>query len=289
VRLAITLRQETRSLLNAETVLFIDDHKAKPGKLRCLGEEGMRPDDQCGTTVGDLLLCSPSLFGGLTPHAQHTQHAQGGKEAGCSCCVLPCKQLRWSKQGGLIPRACRHSCCNKSYCCLSCPNVALEEPHHRLGLGDGRANRLDRRRLVARPLRGSADRVPADSRTDALFNCSTQRRARLQQGGGSARHATASTDKCTLHGEQLVEGEATQCRITALKLLWPVQALDSFTKPHQVMRVTNLVREWITQCCAMGVKEGADCTPKRWRSDASRESVDRHNATSPDLCVALVR
>jgi hypothetical protein len=164
----------------------------------------------------------------------------------------------------------------------------LEEPHHRLGLGDGRANRLDRHRLVARPLRCSANDVSADTRTDTLFNCSTRRRARLQQGGCSARHATAAANKCTLHGEQLVEGEAAQRRITALKLLWPVQALDSFTKPHQVMRVTNLVWEWITQYCAMGVEEGADCTPKRWRSDASRQSVDRHNSTSANLCIALV-
>jgi hypothetical protein len=49
-------------------------------------------------------------------------------------------------------------------------------------------------------------------------------------------------DKRNLHSEEFIEGEAAECRITKVKLLWPVQRLNRLCERHE--SIARLHRAW---------------------------------------------
>ncbi|MNZ75086.1 hypothetical protein D3C78_935570 [compost metagenome] len=60
--LLLPLFPQCQSLVDAKTVLFVDDHQCQAGKFHLFLEDGVRPDHHRHLTTGNsLLLCDTRL------------------------------------------------------------------------------------------------------------------------------------------------------------------------------------------------------------------------------------
>ena len=182
-------------LRDAEMLLLVDDQEPQMGEPDILGEQRVGADHDIEPSVGELLLDLARHFGGDQPRQLRDPQRQPGKALGEAAVVLPRQQGRRHDDRDLRPGHRRDEGGAQRHLGLAEPDIAADQPVHRLarshvgegvgdrvqlvvGLGIGEAggeflvDALGRLQYIARPqlaLGGDANQFAGDV-ADALLD-----------------------------------------------------------------------------------------------------------------------
>ena len=209
-----TLLAQRGALVDAEAVLLVDDDHPQRRELDRLGDEGVRPDQDVDRSGGELVDEPGARRGGRPAREQFDRHRTGPAEAPAVGNVEPGEQrpggevvllgedLGRDHEGALEAALDRVEQRRQGDDRLARPDVALQQPVHRLRRGEVVPDLADHAGLRRRELereRGEEaldEADPAPGRLDVVGDAAGVR------GRGALAH-----DEGDLDPEQLVESE----------------------------------------------------------------------------------
>jgi hypothetical protein len=125
---------------------------------------------------------------------------------------------------------------------LAGAHITLKEAQHRRARCKVGKDFVDRTSLVSGPRCLALCFRATDTAQDCRFDAGLLTSSRLDAEGAVTSAATTAMHERNLHCEQLIKGEAAECRIAKVKLLWPVQRLNRLGERHET--VARLHRLW---------------------------------------------
>ena len=182
-----------------------------------------------------------------------------------------------------MPSGRRRSGGNKGDRGLAGTDIALEQAQHRRACCKVSKNFINGPPLITRPRCLSLCGGAAEPAEDVRFNGGQLRFGWRDAEGAAAGTTTTAMDKRNLHREEFIEGEAAECRIPKVKLLWPVQRLNRLCERHEPIARLHRIGQRINKVRAELVEKASHRAAQAQGRYATGQAIDGDDTTGADL------
>ena len=277
-RVARRLRLELAALLDAESVLLVDDDQAERGERDRLLDERVRADDHGRLARGEERLDLALGLGVERAREQDDANAEIGEEIADGVAMLAGEQIGRCQERRLEPGARGRGQGVRGNGRLARTDVALEEAQHRCRAGYVGAHGVDRGRLVGGQFH-IGSHAPAKRRDDGGAKLAVDvmgYRHRARRGDPALPPPPHHPD---LQCEQLVEREPLERGVAILERRRVVRLLECaadgrqrFVGPDRLGQVFRVMDAGLVQRLAHSGSEARG-------GQARGQPIDRDDAT----------
>jgi hypothetical protein len=277
---AAGLRLELAALLDAESMLLVDDDDAERRERDALLDQRVGPDDDRRHPGCDELERSSRRSRAKRSREELDGDPRILEQRRERPMVLAGEQVGRGEQRTLeaaAGRGCKGVCRHGR---LARADVTLQQAEHRGGTGEIRAKVRYRGALIARQQDIVAE-LATNRRGDPIAQGLVRRVVDADRACLIPAPLPAPADHAELEREQLVEREPAKRRVTALERRRVMRLLEGDADPDELLFPGDARRQVLRVDLAGAVQGVANGDPEPRRGEAGGQAVDRHDP--PDM------